>query len=108
VKVMRALRGAHVVPIVTIGSTIMKTKYGAKARPEFPIIGWKGLADQQPLLKSIEPPTAGESVNDKIPEFTAPRRKNTASLRAEKKALAAAGRAAIESAPWDDDLPDDL
>jgi hypothetical protein len=107
VKMMRALRKTRVTPVVTIGSTIMKTKFGAKARPEFDIIGWKGLADEQPLLKTIAPPTAAEIVDDKIPEFAAPRRRNTASLRAEKKALA--GRAgAIERAPWDDDLPDNF
>jgi hypothetical protein len=107
VKMMRALRKTRVTPVVTIGSTIMKTKFGAKARPEFHVVEWKGLADdRQPLLKSIAPPTAGEIIEDEIPDFCAARRKKTASLRAEKKALAAAGR--LERAPWDDDLPDDL
>jgi hypothetical protein len=70
VSTMRLLRNDNsVTPVVTIGSTIMKLKkFGQKARPEFNIVEWKGLAkEQRPLLETVAKPTAGETLNDEIP-----------------------------------------
>jgi hypothetical protein len=39
---MRALRGAHVLPVVKLSHRPMKTKFGMKRRPEFEIAGWRG------------------------------------------------------------------
>jgi hypothetical protein len=39
---VRALRGAHVVPVVRLSHRPMKTKFGMKHRPEFEIAGWRG------------------------------------------------------------------
>jgi hypothetical protein len=72
VKTMRMLRGSPVTPVVTIGNTIMKTKFGSKARPEFNVIEWKGLAprpaqEQRPLLKTVPKPTSEEIIDDELP-----------------------------------------
>jgi hypothetical protein len=45
VKWMRALRGARVVPIVTLDSKPMPTAFGLKRRPEFTIVQWRDLGD---------------------------------------------------------------
>jgi hypothetical protein len=60
-----------VVPVVTIGSEIMKTRYGHKMRPAFVIKGWKGPAADQPLLKAVEPPATAEI---QIPDHPAPKK----------------------------------
>jgi hypothetical protein len=69
VKTMRLLRNNNsITPVVTIGSTIMKTKYGSKARPEFNIVEWKGLArERRPLLETVAKPTTEEIIDDELP-----------------------------------------
>jgi hypothetical protein len=65
------------VPIVQLGSAMMKTSFGLKPRPEFKVVGWrnKGNAPAQlmhgpqskppePGASEIEPP-----FNDQIPSF---------------------------------------
>jgi hypothetical protein len=88
-QTMRMLRGARVNPVVTIGSVLMKTKFGQKARPSFNIVEWRTLGgrnDTQPLLahsstdmdddedhweldhaSTVAPLTTAEIVNDEIP-----------------------------------------
>ena len=70
---MRKLRGPHVVPIVTVGSAPMKTHWGQKMRPDFRIVGWKGLAAEQPLLKPVAPPSTAELIDDELPGTPAPK-----------------------------------
>jgi hypothetical protein len=68
VKTMRILRNTSVTPVVTIGSTIMKTKFGSKARPEFNVVEWKGLArEQRPLLETVAKATSKEIIDDELP-----------------------------------------
>jgi hypothetical protein len=89
VQAMRTLRGAMVVPLVTLGSKPMPTSYGDKLRPHFQIVEWRELAggvgvQQQPAPAQIEAPkeqkakatkpgkpikpvTSEEALNDKIP-----------------------------------------
>jgi hypothetical protein len=65
------------VPIVQLGSTMMKTSFGLKPRPEFKVVGWRnkgnapvqlthGPQNKRPEqnLSAIEPP-----FNDQIPSF---------------------------------------
>ena len=65
------------VPLVQLGSTMMKTSFGLKPRPEFKVVGWRnkgnapvqlthGPQDKPPEqhLSEIEPP-----FNDQIPDF---------------------------------------
>ena len=65
------------VPLVQLGSTMMKTAFGLKPRPEFKIVGWRnngnapvqlthGPQNKPPEqnLSEIEPP-----LNDQIPRF---------------------------------------
>jgi hypothetical protein len=67
VTIKRGLHGAPVLPIVKVGNTLMPTKRGQKARPSFDVVGWKGLAAERPLLKSVKASTASEIVDDRIP-----------------------------------------
>jgi hypothetical protein len=66
VEITRKLRGVPMLPIVKIGSTLMKTKFGVKSRPSFDVVGWKRLGDEHPLLKAAPAPTASEIVDDFI------------------------------------------
>jgi hypothetical protein len=65
------------VPLVQLGSAMMKTSFGLKPRPEFKVVGWRnkgnapvhlthGPQDKPPEqhLSEIEPP-----FNDQIPDF---------------------------------------
>jgi hypothetical protein len=56
VKWMRALRGARVVPIVTLGSKPMPTTFGMKIRPEFVVVEWRSL-DDGAGESNLPPPT---------------------------------------------------
>jgi hypothetical protein len=47
VKMMRALRGERVVPVVELSSTPMKTQFGMKQRPNFAIHEWRNLGGPQ-------------------------------------------------------------
>jgi hypothetical protein len=55
IQTMRMLRNAKVLPIVTIGSVLMKTRFGQKARPSFDIVEWKTLGDNNPPLLAHAP-----------------------------------------------------
>jgi hypothetical protein len=65
VQNMRRIRGANVLPVVTISSALMKTRRGQKARPAFDVVRWVG--DEEPALKPIKAPTASEIIEDDIP-----------------------------------------
>jgi hypothetical protein len=56
VKMMRALRGANVVPVVELSAKAMKTKFGTKQRPHFKIIDWRELGG--PRVAPASPPSA--------------------------------------------------
>lgn len=58
VKMMRALRGEKVVPVVELASKPMKTKFGTKLRPFFKITDWRELSGQtmQPVPAPVAPP----------------------------------------------------
>jgi len=74
---MRMLRGARVVPVVTLGSKLMQTNFGSRLRPEFVIQEWRELGAAMgaasPVVithevgKKIEPPTLKEEMNDEVP-----------------------------------------
>jgi hypothetical protein len=79
VQTMRALRGANVVPIVKLSSTLMPTKFGQKARPEFVVVEWRDLGggggepaviehkpDDKPGTP-VAPVSASEELNDSLP-----------------------------------------
>jgi hypothetical protein len=59
VKMMRALRGERVVPIVELGSKPMTTGFGTKQRPDFVIHDWRNLGGPQAVsaLAAKEPAT---------------------------------------------------
>jgi hypothetical protein len=44
VQMMARLRGHRVLPVVTLASKKMKTKFGIKQRPSFTIVEWRDLA----------------------------------------------------------------
>lgn len=71
---MRMLRGARVVPIVTLGNKLMQTNFGSRLRPEFVIQEWREFGAPSPAIaseigKKIAPPTLAEEMNDEIPSF---------------------------------------
>jgi hypothetical protein len=63
VKAVRTLRGANALPVVTIESVLMKTRFGSKARPSFKVVRWEGLGPER---------TASEIVNDRLPPWDDP------------------------------------
>jgi hypothetical protein len=76
VRMMRALRGSKVVPIVELNSKVMKTRFGQKARPEFVVHDWRELSGLQapsavPAIehvgKPVAPVTVKDELNDDIP-----------------------------------------
>ena len=74
VKMMRALRGERVVPIVELGAAPMKTGYGVKQRPHFIIRDWRNLGGSQAasapaiehVSKPVKPVSSEEVFNDSI------------------------------------------
>jgi hypothetical protein len=58
VNLMRALRGARVVPVVKLDSKPMSTRHGVKQRPEFTILDWRKLG---------EPPSAVPAMPSAVP-----------------------------------------
>jgi hypothetical protein len=74
VAMMRMLRGDSVVAEVELASKPMKTKRGLKIRPHFNVTGWKTFdtaakpAQLEPPrgIKSVEPPTLGEEMDDQV------------------------------------------
>jgi len=75
VSMMRALRGAHVVPLVELSAKPMKTQFGVKQRPFFKIIDWRNLSGETPapqaIGSSVEPVSTEEFLNDELPTFDA-------------------------------------
>jgi hypothetical protein len=74
IDMMRMLRGTNVAPVIKLESRLMKTQYGAKARPEFTIVNWAGPNDgeapaleHKPALKPVAEPTTAEFLNDETP-----------------------------------------
>ena len=65
------------VPIVQLGSTMMKTAFGLKPRPEFKVVGWRNknsaavqLTDGSPKKPPEDTPSEIEPpFNDQIPSF---------------------------------------
>jgi len=77
---VRNVRYAHpaAVPVVQLGTTMMKTNFGPKPRPQFKIIGWKNkatapalaeIADQREQQDGYEElhPSHGAEIHDEIP-----------------------------------------
>jgi hypothetical protein len=62
VKLMRALRGEKVVPVVELGAKSMKTGFGPKKRPDFVVHDWRNLGGPQALSAPTtkEPTIAGQ------------------------------------------------
>jgi hypothetical protein len=54
VALMRKLRASPVVPLVTLGTRTMKTKFGPRPRPHFEIVGWHGH-EPAPQLEEAAP-----------------------------------------------------
>jgi hypothetical protein len=72
---MRMLRGSRVLPVVTLDSKPMKTKFGTKARPEFTVIDWRDFGGasqslpspgQKALGKAVPAIDMAEELNDEI------------------------------------------
>jgi hypothetical protein len=64
IQTMRMLRGARVVPLVTLSKVTMKTKFGPKPRPEFEIIGWR---DMDNYSKPPAELATSEIISDDLP-----------------------------------------
>jgi hypothetical protein len=87
VKWMRRFRGQHVYAVVTLADTFMNTKFGGRQRPHFVIKRWVQLgAEEKPALpgptppidaepakaelpsvKTVDPPSLGEQMQDEVP-----------------------------------------
>ena len=60
------------VPVVELGSTMMKTAYGLKPRPEFKVVAWRNKQESAvPLLtqRQEQPSEVNPPFNDEIPSF---------------------------------------
>jgi hypothetical protein len=77
VETYQALRGANAVPIVTLGSKVMKTSWGEKLRPEFVVQDWRTLGGQPAQIEHkpapqgdvgepVEPISTAEELDDEI------------------------------------------
>jgi hypothetical protein len=78
VQMMRALRCAHVVPLVELSAKPMKTRFGTKQRPFFKIIDWRILGANPQITTastaaiehvgaSVKPVGTKEAFSDEIP-----------------------------------------
>ena len=73
------VRFAHpgAVPVVQLGSTMMKTSFGLKPRPEFKVVGWRNKNNAAAQLTYVSQSKAAEQkpteleppFNDQIPSF---------------------------------------
>jgi hypothetical protein len=67
---MRELRGEAVLPVVTLGNKLMKTKFGQKLRPHFDVVEWRQrrsppravLPAQTPALPPVKTPAPVEDL----------------------------------------------
>ena len=69
VKLMRALRGDRVVPVVKLDSKPMSTQFGVKQRPEFTILDWRelgGTPSAMPAIEQIGEPVKPVSLNEEL------------------------------------------
>jgi hypothetical protein len=82
IKTMSLLRGRSVLPIVKLSWAMMPSAYGPRPRPDFTIVEWRDLGDNQPaqieppkgappaagdqIGKPVEPVTLKEELNDEI------------------------------------------
>jgi len=69
VKLMRALRGDRVVPVVKLDSKPMSTQFGVKERPEFTILDWRELGGSLsgvPVIKQIGAPVKSVSLQEEM------------------------------------------
>jgi len=60
---MRQLRGPGVYPLVSLGDTFMKTKWGGRQRPHFQIVRWVRLGGEGGKVEALP----GADMNDEIP-----------------------------------------
>jgi hypothetical protein len=62
---MRRVRPGAV-PEIELRSAPMPTRFGARTKPNFPIVGWRG-GDDATLAKQLSPPSTEELLDDEIP-----------------------------------------
>jgi hypothetical protein len=62
---MRRVRPGAV-PEIELRSAPMKTRYGVRTKPDFPIVGWRG-GDDTLLAKQLPAPSTEELLSDEIP-----------------------------------------
>ena len=74
VRHMRTLRNAKVVPLISLDSRPMQTRYGEKMRPEFSIIEWRdlggGSVKTEPAPQASAPPEATQATTPSQPRAT--------------------------------------
>jgi hypothetical protein len=77
IKMMRALRGANVVPVVRLDKKPMKTEWGSKFRPELTVDGWVSLGGggDAPLIEHRPSGGGGAAVT---PEVLSPAKQQAA------------------------------
>jgi hypothetical protein len=56
VRMGRMLHGGGVLPVVTLESRAMKTRYGVKMRPEFSIAAWRAFGPRQQQIEALTTP----------------------------------------------------
>ena len=65
------VRSAHpaAVPLVQLASTMMKTRFGQKPRPDFKIVGWRGKQDDVAATRAgkVAVIPGGDDMDDDIP-----------------------------------------
>jgi hypothetical protein len=65
------VRSVHpaAVPLVQLASTMMKTRFGQKPRPDFKIVGWRGKQDDVAATRASKAAVipAGDDMDDDIP-----------------------------------------
>jgi hypothetical protein len=77
-KNIRMLRGDRYVPVVTLTSKLMQTRFGSKLRPDFTTQEWRALrapnrVSAQPVAaiehvgSKVEEPSLDEEMNDELP-----------------------------------------
>jgi hypothetical protein len=90
---MRRTRGPNVFPVVTLGDTFMKTRFGGRQRPHFKITKWTRLGGEgEGDVQALPPPTPAplvpslsEEMNDDLPDdLAAPKKPAKASKAAPK------------------------